>query len=154
MKKPLLKPALTITLMLLSAFAGWKGRDYYADIDSVIISKAKADTQHENWGDLIIYTPEASTTTFGTKNMLTAVAEIKPGEQIHPPHQHGAEEFLYLLEGEGTWSLRGKESPAKAGDVMYAKPWDWHGLTNTGKGTLKFFVVKWENKGVTTPKKP
>ncbi|WP_422356718.1 cupin domain-containing protein [Roseivirga pacifica] len=154
MKKPLFYSTLTLTLMTLSAFVGWKGHEKFTDIESIIVSRAQANISHDNWGDIVIYTPEDGTNTFGTKNTLTAVAEIKPGEQIHPPHQHTAEEFMYILEGEGTWSLKGEESPAKAGDMMYAKPWDWHGLTNTGDKTLKFFVVKWDNKGVKAPKKP
>lgn len=153
MKKHQFNIALTVGLMAISAFIGWKGHATYADIDTQIISRNNAQHLLEDWGNLIVYTPENGTTTYGTQNTLTAVAEIKPGQQIHPPHQHSAEEFIYILEGNGTWSMKGEESPAKAGDIMYAKPWDWHGLTNTGSETLKFFVVKWDNKGVKTPKK-
>ncbi|WP_420387063.1 cupin domain-containing protein [Roseivirga sp.] len=145
---------LTFSLMLISAFAGWKGHSLFdKGIDSQIISRSEAEHLTEDWGKLIVYTPEEGTETFGTKNTLTAVAEIKPGQQIHPPHQHTAEEFIYILEGNGTWSMKGEETDLKAGDVMYAAPWDWHGLTNTGDTTLKFFVVKWDNKGVETPTK-
>ena len=37
--------------------------------------------------------------------------------------------------------------------MMYAEPWDWHGITNTGDTPLTFFVVKWDNKGVELPKR-
>src|SRR3546814_6282483 len=36
----------------------------------------------------------------------------------------------------------------KPGDLMYSKPWDSHGVRNTGTETLRFFVVKWNSKGV------
>lgn len=153
MKKSLNQIGLTFSLMLISGFIGWNASDiYHKDIESKIIQRDNAEYLAEEWGNLIVYTPEYGTTTFGTKNMLTAVAEIKPGQQIHPPHQHTAEEFVYIFEGNGVWSLNEEETPAKAGDMMYAQPWDWHGLTNTGKTTLKFFVMKWDSKGVKTPK--
>lgn len=142
---------LTISLMLLSGWIGWEGRELISDIESQIISYDDATMVSEDWGNIIIYTDEASASTYGTKNTLTAVAEIKPGMEIHPPHQHTAEEFMYVIEGTGTWSMNGVESEAKPGDVMYATPWDMHGITNTGDETLKFFVVKWDNKGVETP---
>jgi mannose-6-phosphate isomerase-like protein (cupin superfamily) len=83
--------------------------------------------------------------------MLTAVLEFLPGKQLQPPHQHAEEEFQYVIEGSGTWTLNGIESPITKGDMMYAKPWDIHGISNTSGDTLKFFVVKWLNKGVAEP---
>ena len=153
MKTSLKTTLLTLGLMGISALAGWKGNDlFHKDIESQIYTRDAVDHQANEWGDLIVYTPENGTSTYGTKNTLTAVAEIKPGQQIHPPHQHSGEEFIYILEGNGVWSMEGKELPLKQGDMMYAEPWDWHGLTNTGSTTLKFFVMKWDNKGVKMPK--
>jgi hypothetical protein len=53
-----------------------------------------------------------------------------------------------------TLHLNGKDVPAKKGDVVYAAPWDFHGLTNTGSTPLTFFVVKWGSKGLKAPEKP
>ena len=53
-----------------------------------------------------------------------------------------------VVEGRGTWSLNGRESPAKAGDIQYAAPWDMHGIKNTGRTPLRFVVWKWNSKGV------
>ena len=66
-----------------------------------------------------------------------------------PPHQHADEEFQYVIEGEGTWSLNGKEQPLKAGDLMYTRPWDWHGIRNSGDRPLRFVVFKYRPR--TTP---
>ena len=152
MKKTALYLGFTLCTVL-SALLGWKGHEIYADIDSAVISEADAKRLDEAWGKIFIYTDEGTTTTYGTKNSLSAMAEILPGQEIHPPHQHTAEEFMYIIEGNGTWSLNGKTSPAKAGDMLYAKPWDMHGITNTGNSPLRFFVVKFDGKGVPTPKK-
>lgn len=149
-----MKKNILLTLLICSVFLiGWNSHKWYSDLETQVISRDQAKTLNESWGDLVIYTPEESTSTYGTKNMLTVLAEIKPGEQIHPPHQHTAEEFMFIVEGEGTWSMNGEELPAKEGDVFYASPWDWHGLTNTGDETLSFFIVKWDNKGVPLPEK-
>lgn len=118
---------------------------------SAIVSQQQARRQDFDWGTLYTYYEGES---YGTKDGLAAVAVIKPGQQIHPPHEHAEEEYLMVLEGEGTWSLNGKESPAHAGDLQYAAPWDVHGVTNTGKTPLKFVVWKWNNKGVPLPAKP
>lgn len=147
----LLYLTLTFFLMIFSAWLGWEGREFISDIETSIITKEDASELNEVWGDLFIYTDEATASTYGTTNTLTAIAEIKPGMEIHPPHQHTAEEFMYIVEGTGTWSLNGVESEAKQGDMMYAKPWDMHGITNTGDQTLTFFVVKWDNKGMDLP---
>ena len=61
---------------------------------------------------------------------------------------------MEITEGEGTWHLNDKDLPARKDDVVYAAPWDFHGLTNTGSKPLTFFVVKWGSKGLKAPEKP
>ena len=92
--------------------------------------------------------------TRSVKELLTGVAVIEPGKEIHPPHQHAEEEFLLLAEGSGTWSLAGQESPARRGDLLYVEPWVMHGLKNTSDKPLVFFVVKWSGKGMEDAAKP
>lgn len=122
------------------------------DLKSHIYRVSEARKGSGDWGSIYIYT-EDSTKTYGTDSMLTAVLEFLPGKQLQPPHQHANEEFQYIIEGSGTWYLNGKETPIHKGDLMYAKPWDVHGISNTGTDTLRFFVVKWNNKGVAMPEK-
>jgi N-acyl-D-amino-acid deacylase len=92
--------------------------------------------------------------THGTKDMVVLAVTLKPGQAPHPPHQHAEEEFMILVEGTGTWTLDGKEMPARKGDVVYAAPWTMHGLKNTGDAPLTYYMVKWNNKGVQAPEKP
>lgn len=106
----------------------------------------------EDWGQLYLYTTEL-TNTYGIENVSSGIVEIKSGYENHPPHQHAEEEFLILLEGSGTWSINGEKSAAHAGDLMYARPWDRHGLKNTGDVPLKFYFIKWNGKGVDPAKK-
>ena len=112
-------------------------------------SQAKAEK-----GDGYVFYSYFTKPTFGTQDALTGVAVIEPGKEIHPPHIHAEEEYLMVVEGEGVWSLKDKDIPAKAGDILYAAPWDSHGIRNTGKVPLKFVVMKWHSKGVPVPVDP
>ena len=120
-------------------------------LKSGIVSFDDAKTNQADWGEMRRYfTGE----TAGTKDVLTAVAVVRPGQAVHRAHRHAEEEYLILVEGSGTWSLDGKESPAKRGDILYAEPWVYHGLTNTGSEQLVFVVVRFNSKGVKFPPRP
>jgi quercetin dioxygenase-like cupin family protein len=148
MKRNSILLLLLITGIL--SFAGgriWEANRRRPDLPSHIYKKTEARKSSGNWGSIYIYTDD-STSTLGTESMLTAQLEFLPGQRLQPPHQHANEEFQYVMEGSGTWFLNGKETPIHKGDLMYAKPWDMHGIANTGTDTLRFFVVKWNSKGV------
>jgi len=147
-------PAI-IALMAVSFFAGalWAQKSEQPALESHIYSAGDARTSKGEWGEIHIYTGDA-TPTFGTNSLLTASLTFLPGKQLQPPHQHPDEEFQYVVEGEGTWSLNGKEQPLHAGDLMYTRPWDWHGIRNSGDRPLKFFVFKFRARGVPEPVKP
>lgn len=111
----------------------------------------EAKAHQADWGEMRRYfTGE----TFGTKDVLTAVAIVQPGKAVHRAHRHAQEEYLVLVEGSGTWSLDGKEFPAKRGDILYTEPWVYHGLTNIGTEPLVFVVVRFNSKGVDIPPRP
>jgi mannose-6-phosphate isomerase-like protein (cupin superfamily) len=118
---------------------------------SAIVPQSQAKKEEFGWGALYTYFEGDS---YGTRAALTAVAAIKPGQEIHPPHDHADEEYLMVVSGSGVWHLNGKDSPAQAGDILYAKPWDVHGIKNTGDTPLTFVVWKWQSKGVEIPAKP
>ena len=120
-------------------------------LDSAIWSQSDADRDDADWGTFFAY---HAGETFGTVDALAGVAVIQPGEEIHPPHEHAEEEFLMVLEGSGTWHLLGEERPAVAGDLLYAAPWDVHGITNTGDVPLRFVVWKWTSRGIEPPTQP
>lgn len=118
---------------------------------SSIVAEREAKRDEFDWGALVTYHEGES---HSVRDELVAVAIIDPGQEIHPPHDHAEEEYLMVLEGEGTWSLNGVESPARAGDLQYAAPWDLHGIRNTGTTPLRFVVWKWNGKGVPPLAKP
>jgi len=107
---------------------------------------ADIDRDQADWGS---FYPHFSGTSYGTNPILAGVANINVGEQIHPPHRHGDEEFLMVTKGTGEWYLNGETFPAKEGDMLYAKPWDYHGIKAAPNSALQFVVFKWTSKGLT-----
>ena len=67
---------------------------------------------------------------------------LPPGSAIGA-HKHGRdEEFYIILEGTGEMELDGVKYPVSSGDVIKNKPHGTHGLTNTGKTSLKILVFE------------
>jgi len=114
-----------------------------ASLKTQVVSSETAKTSQEAWGTFLSYYEGQSD---HVTNILTGVAIINPGEEIHPPHKHPEEEFLMVIEGEGTWSVKGEESPARAGDILFSVPGEYHGIKNTGNKPLKFVVFKYNPK--------
>lgn len=137
----LLLLGLSLAFMAGAMFAGQP----VDPIPSKVIAQQEALKEAVEWGTFYTYHQGE---TYGTKDVLTGVAVIKPGWEIHPPHQHAEEEYLMVTDGQGTWHLNGEEFEAKVGDMLYAAPWDVHGIKNTGDRPLTFVVWKWNNKGV------
>lgn len=119
-----------------------------AAMETMVLSRAKAESTDEEWGTFVKYFEGE---TRGTRELLSGIAEIKPGLEIHPPHKHAEEEFLMVLEGTGEWTVGEKVTAAEAGDMLYSRPWDVHGIRNTGDTTLQFVFWKWNSKGLDTP---
>ena len=103
------------------------------------------------WGSMHRY---LTGETFATERAYVAAAVIQPGKAVHAEHRHAEEEYLAIIEGEGTWALDGKQFPAKRGDLLYVEPWVYHGLTNTGSQPLVFLVIKYNGKGTPPPPRP
>jgi mannose-6-phosphate isomerase-like protein (cupin superfamily) len=134
-----------VALAAGSFFAGtlWAAKPGKPLLDSHIWTAADARAAKGEWGSISIYTEDGQPSA-GASSVLTAELTFLPGKQLQPPHQHAEEEFQYVIEGSGTWSLNGQEYPLKAGDLMYSKPMDWHGIRNSGTAPLRFFVFKWK----------
>lgn len=144
-----------ITAIILPACTHTSAVKTGIDIDDIqrtrIITPEQGDNWADTWGSFITYT---SKDTMSTENVIFGEATIKPGEEIHPPHSHIEEEYLLITQGEGLWTIGDKTFPAKTGELMYARSWDYHGIKNTGTEPMKFIIWKWTSKGMPLPKKP
>lgn len=140
-----------LVCLLSLALAYWAGTQTADPLPSAVVAQDAATPDVQDWGTFYTY---FAGQTYGTQDALAGVAVIKPGREIHPPHQHAEEEYLMVTAGAGTWHLNGKAFPAKPGDMLYAAPWDVHGISNTGTEPLTFVVWKWNNQGVDLPQAP
>lgn len=121
-------------------------------IRSQILREADVEPVHGPFGVLRKYFDGASTRSL--RDVVTGLATLEPGTEIHPPHVHAEEEFMYVLSGRGTWHVDGKDIAAQPGDLMYTAPWVSHGITNTGSEPLTFCVFKWNPAGMSPADPP
>jgi quercetin dioxygenase-like cupin family protein len=134
----------TAGIVVLVGAAYVVGRAQEKAIESAVITAAQSRLAEQGaWGEFHAYYEGA---TAATPAMLVGIADIKPGQQNHAPHTHADEEFLYVVEGEGTWTLGDKTMPAHAGDILYSAPNVRHGIKNTSDKPLKWLVVKWKSR--------
>ena len=116
-----------------------------------VVSWEAAPARKADWGEMRFYFRGE---TGATKDVLVAVAVVEPGKAVHRAHRHAEEEYLVINEGSGIWQLGEKTFPARKSDILYAEPWIYHGLTNTGDKPLVFTVVRYNGKGVPVPPRP
>ena len=118
---------------------------------SLILSQSNVTGDAADWGTFFPYFTDD---THVLKPVLVGVAKIDAGQEIHPPHRHADEEYLMIIAGEGEWYLNGKSSPAKTGDILFARAWDYHGVKASAEGPLEFVVFKYSGKSGPAPKDP
>ncbi len=82
----------------------------------------------------------------GIKNVF--VVEIFNPGGATPPNTHlDADEFFYVLHGEGVARCGDAETPIKRGDALLLKPGNEHVIRNTGTSRLYCLTVMTPNEG-------
>lgn len=78
--------------------------------------------------------PSAPTHATG---ILAGILLLGPGI-LYPRHQHAAEEFYVVVDGQSDWIVGddGDWSPRQPGDLIHNPPWQPHGMRVTGSGLL------------------
>jgi len=129
--------------LVVAGYAVGRAQTSFSIVSGVVPAEQAKVTETGPWGEFHTYFDSG---TMATAAVMAGYADIQPGQQNHAPHQHVDEEFLYLVEGSGKWTVGDKTQSAKAGDVLYAAPNIVHGLRNSSDKPLKFFVVKWRSR--------
>jgi quercetin dioxygenase-like cupin family protein len=144
---------LTLALLplALTACGASKANTENAAGQSAILSQSDVTASKADWGTFFPYFTED---THVLKPVLVGVAKIDAGQEIHPPHRHADEEYLMVTKGRGTWYLNGKETPAKEGDILFARAWEYHGVKAAADSPLEFVVFKYSGKSVNVPTDP
>ena len=75
----------------------------------------------------------------GCLDVTQFVGVIPPGRA--PMHSHSYDEIVYVIDGEGTLHLGGRETPIGPGSAMHLPPLVEHCLENTGKGSMRVLGV-------------
>lgn len=116
--------------------------------DSDVKSASDVKSDVAEWGEFL---PYFSHQTHGLKESLVGVAKIDAGEEVHPPHRHADEEYLMVTSGRGEWYVNGITFKAEKGDILYAKPWEYHGIKAAKDSPLEFVVFKFSARGMEVP---
>jgi quercetin dioxygenase-like cupin family protein len=66
---------------------------------------------------------------------------VGPGQQQKPHRHEDQDKIYYVLEGEGRFSLAGKDERVAAGEALVAAAGVEHGLVNDGTAPLLVLVV-------------
>jgi mannose-6-phosphate isomerase-like protein (cupin superfamily) len=140
-----MKTAVQVVFGAVLMFVGYTvGRAQATALKSGVVPAAQATVADSGaWGE---FRRSFAGPSPASADVLSGIGDIKAGTENHPPHTHADEEFLYLAEGSGTWTLGDKQIPAKAGDTLYAEPNVLHGFKNSSDKPARFFVVKWRTK--------
>lgn len=72
----------------------------------------------------------------GAAGTAVVYFEVEPGKRL-PMHHDGAEEVLYIVQGEATATIGNESGTVRAGDLAVIPAWAPHGVVNTGDVTLK-----------------
>ncbi|MCM3586863.1 cupin domain-containing protein [Mesobacillus maritimus] len=64
-----------------------------------------------------------------------------PGQEL-PPHAHpGSDVFIQMMQGEGTFTVDGKEASLKQNEVLHCQDQEKLAFKNTGTEPVTLYVV-------------
>jgi glyoxylate utilization-related uncharacterized protein len=73
----------------------------------------------------------------GAENVLGMLRWLKDGEHFATESLEATHQLLYLMEGDGVISLRGKNVEVKRGGGVYLGPTETASIRHAGDSTLK-----------------
>ena len=76
-----------------------------------------------------------------TAKSQTAVMTIGPGRDAGPEETHDADQIIYVIEGDATVRVDGREHRASAGALMTIPAGTPHYVRNSGSTPLFFLTV-------------
>jgi mannose-6-phosphate isomerase-like protein (cupin superfamily) len=76
-----------------------------------------------------------------TSRSQTAVMTIAPGADAGPEEEHGGDQIIYVVEGEGVVRVAGTEHHARPGALVVIPAGARHHVRNPGRTPLFFLTV-------------
>ncbi len=68
---------------------------------------------------------------------------LKEGETLEGHYHRQVEETFYVLQGEATFAVQGKETVTGPGVALRLEPGEGHAVRNAGHDDLKMVFIKW-----------
>lgn len=99
------------------------------DADAMLEIWTESDPRRRGRLKAILGWPETSSSFVG-------LLEFDPGD-LEMPHQHSAEEVVYVLEGSLEMTIDARTVRAEAGQAVSVPANTWHHPKNVGAGTLR-----------------
>ncbi len=84
------------------------------------------------------YRPEVLTAEHGAKNLGGMFGLLVPGSQVPYHYHHNRESIIIVLSGEATEVIEGKESPVKAGDILFIPAGEKHTIINRSGQEVRY----------------
>src|SRR5699024_9835977 len=75
------------------------------------------------------------------KRSVVFLLNFLPGQHMKSHDHPGRELYLYVIEGNGTLLVDGKEKEVTKGDVIYCDPEEQIGFTNTSDGRVSIYAT-------------
>lgn len=99
--------------------------------------------EQKNVQEFIEYQSEKFTKRIIFKKGENAVFLLNfSGDQALPAHKHpGADLYLLVLEGGGTFKIDGKDVPAKKGDTLFVEGEEEFAFVNDPKSETSLYVM-------------
>jgi gentisate 1,2-dioxygenase len=73
---------------------------------------------------------------FATPTLWAAIQYLMPGEDA-PEHRHSQHAFRFVVEGEGVWTVVGRDPVAmRRGDFLPQAGWNWHAHHNASSSAM------------------
>ena len=86
--------------------------------------------------------PFVSAASCGARQVTTHVSVIDPGKAAHEPHAHAGEEVIFLLEGEGEFTIGDTRHSVGPMTALFCPEHVLHGLRNSGSTPAKYVVFR------------
>ena len=78
---------------------------------------------------------------FNNDDSTAFVLNFMPGQKL-PAHKHpGAEVYLFVMNGMGTFIIDGKETEVKGADLIHTSDQEELAFTNSGSEPVSLYVV-------------
>lgn len=75
------------------------------------------------------------------KHSTVFLLNFLPNQDMRPHNHPGRELYLLVIEGNGTFSIDGKDLEVNEGDIIYCNPEDQLGFTNTGGKPVSIYAT-------------